>query len=46
MKSLSQAPSVWDVLDYGAARDGQTLDTAALQAAIDACAQAGGLRRK
>ena len=42
MKPHSQTPSVWNVLNYGAARDGQTLDTAALQATIDACAQAGG----
>lgn len=42
MKPLSQTPFVWNVLDYGAVRDSQTNDTAALQAAIDACDQAGG----
>ena len=42
MKTAPKDLSVWNVVDYGAARDGQTLDTAALQSAIDACARAGG----
>ncbi len=32
----------FNVLDFGAITDGQTLTTSALQAALDACAQAGG----
>jgi polygalacturonase len=34
--------SQFNVLDYGAAGDGQKLDTAALNAAIETCAKAGG----
>ena len=33
---------VFNVLDYGAVADGVTLNSAAVQAAVDACAEAGG----
>ncbi|MFO8079750.1 MAG: glycosyl hydrolase family 28 protein [Armatimonadota bacterium] len=33
---------VYNVRDFDAAGDGETLDTAAIQAAIDACTEAGG----
>lgn len=37
-------PQVFDVRKYGARGDGTTIDTRSIQAAIDACAKAGGGR--
>jgi polygalacturonase len=36
------SPAIFNVRDYRAAGDGKTLDSKAIQAAIDACAQSGG----
>lgn len=35
-------PREWNVRDFGARGDGHTVDTAAIQRALDACGQAGG----
>lgn len=40
--ALFAATGSFNVLDYGAVRDGRTLDTAAFARAVEACAQAGG----
>lgn len=41
-RAAGGAPAAFDVRDYGAAGDGKTLDTAALNTTIDAVAAAGG----
>lgn len=42
VSSGSAGPRVYDIRDFGAKGDGKTLDTAALQAAIDACTKDQG----
>ena len=39
---VAPAPATFNVRDHGATGDGKTLDTAALNKAVDACAAAGG----
>ena len=41
-QTIAAGSGIFDVHDSGAAGDGKTLDTAAINKAIDACAQAGG----
>jgi polygalacturonase len=43
-RAFADGPKVFDVKDFGATGDGKTMDTAAIQHAIDACAAAGSGR--
>jgi polygalacturonase len=40
--SAAPKPGIFDVRQFGAKGDGKTLDTAAIQAALDACGKSGG----
>ncbi len=40
--AIAATPGVFSIRDYGAVGDGETLDTAAINKAIEACAAAGG----
>lgn len=40
--ALASSPGVFNIRDYGALGDGKTLDTQAIQKAIDVCASVGG----
>ncbi len=42
LSSNGSAPHSFNVRDYGAAGNGEVLDTQAIQAALDACSQQGG----
>ena len=40
--TAASGPGIFEVHQFGAKGDGKTLDTAAIQAALDACGKAGG----